>query len=67
MSDFRTLLLLNNLRGILSSVETETGLDQRYGSMAELKSILQGEIGRLQRQVDANRVNEPEPSVGVPA
>jgi hypothetical protein len=61
MTQFRTLLLLDNLRGILSSFENNTEMNQRCRSIAPLKSALQQEIETLEREIDRCRMGEPEP------
>jgi hypothetical protein len=66
MNNFKTHLLLHNLRGILFSIENNAELIQRYGSMLELTSVLKLEIKRLQNEVNADSANQPKPSVGVP-
>lgn len=67
MIEFRTLLLLDNLRGILNSLEKDAMLNQRCRSIASFKSDLSLEIQRLECEVAGIRGAQPAPSVGVPS
>jgi hypothetical protein len=66
MNDFKTHLLLHNLREILVSIENDRELIQRNGSFLELQSVLKLEIDRLEEEIDRDWANQPKPSVGVP-
>lgn len=66
MTDFRTYLLLHDLRAILVSVEDNHEAVEHYGSFLELKSMLRLEVDRLEKEIDRDLVDKAEPSVGVP-
>ena len=66
MPDVNSILLLNNLRSVLLSLEQNPELDQRYAGTCELRTCLREEIERLESRVRSAMEHMPKPSVGVP-